>query len=298
MSASEADLYLVDAVRRGDPDAWREVIARYEGRLLSFSRRMLAQKSEAEDIVQETFLGLLRSMDNYDRSRSLETYLFAIVRNKLSDHFRRQKGQRQSLESLKLDEGQGAWTEHETPSGRLDRQENLDAQRAALTDALRAYVAQCQAQPRFDELITVEMLVVQGLRNKEVAADLGITETAVAGVKFRVLERWRKLLAERGQNVDWSEAELARDSDVGRIWREEGVSCAKRSTLGRYLLGTLGPEWEAYLDYHIRVADCDRCAANLEDLSREEEQDAEAARERQERWFASSVGFLSRVNPQ
>ncbi|MCA9243612.1 MAG: sigma-70 family RNA polymerase sigma factor [Phycisphaerales bacterium] len=295
MSASEADLYLVDAVRRGEPDAWREVIARYEGRLLSFARRMLAQKTEAEDIVQETFLGLLRSLENYDRSRSLETYLFAIVRNKLSDHFRKQKGQRQSLESLTLEEGHGAYTDRETPSGRLDRQETLDAQRAALTDALRVYVGQCQEQNRFDELIIVEMLVVQGLRNKEVAADLNITETAVAGVKFRVLDRWRKLLAERGQAVDWSEAELAHDSTVGRVWREEGVSCAKRSTLGRYLLGALDPAWESYLDYHIRVADCDRCAANLEDLSREEERDAEAARERRERWFASSVGFLSRA---
>ena len=70
---------------------------------------MLAQPSEAEDIVQETFLGLLRSIPNYDRARSLETYLFAILRHKLSDHFRKQgRGQRQSLEQLDLDDASPA----------------------------------------------------------------------------------------------------------------------------------------------------------------------------------------------
>ena len=72
MATSEGDVYLIEAVQQGDQNAWREVIGRYEGRLLSFARRMLAQRSEAEDLVQETFLGLLRSLPNYDKRRSLE----------------------------------------------------------------------------------------------------------------------------------------------------------------------------------------------------------------------------------
>ena len=92
MAAGEADTYLIEAVQRGDQQAWRDVIERYQGRLLSFARRMLSQRSDAEDLVQETFLGLLRSLPNYDPRRSLETYLFAILRNKLHDHFRKNRG--------------------------------------------------------------------------------------------------------------------------------------------------------------------------------------------------------------
>ena len=82
---------------------------------------------------------------------------------------------------------------------------------------------------------------------------------------------------------------------MGRIWREEGISCLKRSTLGRYLLGALDEDWEQYVDFHVRQADCDRCSANLEDLRAADERDEAARQKLRERCFASSVGFLSRA---
>jgi RNA polymerase sigma factor (sigma-70 family) len=320
MPGGEADLYLLEGVQRGDQNAWREVIERYQGRLLSFARRMLAQPDEAEDLVQETFLGLLRSIVNYDHSRSLETYLFAILRHKLSDHFRAgQKGQRQSLDSLELDETPAAWLERDTPSRYLATQENLGAQRRALVAGLRNWVEQCRTQGRFQDLIVIEMLVVLGLRNKEVASDLGLSEPAVAGVKFRVLDQWRKLTRAAAEQAaqpppaaghstpeatggadsaapapDWQEADLARDSTVGRVWREDGISCLKRSTLGRFLLGALDEDWNEYVDFHVHKAGCDRCTANLDDLRVEDARDAQSTAALRERCFASSVGFLSR----
>jgi RNA polymerase sigma-70 factor (ECF subfamily) len=295
MAAAEADTFLIEAVQRGDENAWRELIERYQGRMLSFARRMLAERSEAEDVVQETFLGLLRSLPTYDASRSLETYLFAILRNKLHDYLRkRQKGQRQSLDQLDTDEGAGTCIDTDTPSHYVADQEKVAGQRAALVAGLRQWVEQCTEQRRFQDLIVIEMLVVLGLRNKEVAADLGLTETAVAGVKFRVLEQWRKVAATAPGAHEWQEADLARDSTVGCIWREEGISCLKRSTLGRYLLGVLDEDWNTYIDFHVQQADCDRCQANLADLRSEDERDAASHERLREQCFASSVGFLSR----
>ena len=294
MAADQAEAFLIEAVRRGDQRAWHEVIERYHGRLVSFARRMLAEKSEAEDIVQETFLGLLRSLPNYDQSRSLETYLFAILRNKLHDYLRRRRpGQRQSLDQLEMDDTPEAWVDAETPSRYVAGQEKVTAQRAALTSALRQWVSQCTSQRRFQDLIVIEMLVVLGLRNKEVAADLGLTEPAVAGIKFRVLEQWRKLTSAIPTDYEWTDADLAQDSTVGRIWREEGISCLKRSTLGRYLLGVLDDDWNTYIEFHARHADCDRCNANLEDLRSEDQRNAEGQERFREQCFASSVGFLS-----
>jgi RNA polymerase sigma-70 factor (ECF subfamily) len=295
MAAGEADAFLIEAVQRGDQRAWREVIDRYQGRMLSFARRMLAERSEAEDLVQEAFLGLLRSLPTYDANRSLETYLFAILRNKLHDYLRRrQKGQRQNLEQLDLDDAPEAWIDAETPSRHLANQEKVTAQRAALVGGLRQWVEQCTEEGRFQDLIVIEMLVVLGLRNKEVAADLGLTEPAVAGVKFRVLDQWRALTRGAPGAHEWQEADLAGDSTVGRIWREEGISCLKRSTLGRFLLGVLDDDWNTYIDFHVHQADCDRCHANLEDLRSEDERDAASHERLRERCFASSIGFLSR----
>lgn len=295
MSATDADLFLIDAIRDGDPAAWRQIIERYQGRLIAFARRRLAQSGDAEDLVQEAFLGLLRSLPTYDRERSLETYLFAILRNKLADYLeRQQKGQRQSLDQLELDEAPAAWVQQDTPSNALDRQEGLAAQRGALVSCLRNWVDRCCDDGRFQELMIVEMLVVLGLRNKEVAADLNLTETGVAGVKFRVLSQWTKLTQAENLAHDWSDADLARESSLGQIWRMEGISCPKRSTLGRQLLDALDPAWRSYIDFHVNTAACERCTANLDDLRSEDLADNEAMQRFRERCFASSVGFLSR----
>ncbi|MBN2445972.1 MAG: RNA polymerase sigma factor [Phycisphaerae bacterium] len=294
MATDEGDAYLIDAVQRGDQDAWNDIIARYEGRLVSFARRRLAERAEAEDIVQETFLGLVRSLPNYDRRRSLETYLFAILRNKLIDHFRKlRQGERQSLDQLDLNEAPSDWLDVETPSRYLADREGIEAQRGVLVDVLREWVAKCQREHRFQDLIVVEMLVVLGLRNKEVASDLGLGETAVAGIKFRVLEQWRRAAEAARIKHDWQEGDLAQDSTLARIWQEEGISCLKRSTLGRYLLGALEDDWQQYVEFHVSLLACERCSANLDDLRGEDERDDAGRASLRERVFASSIGFLS-----
>src|SRR6266853_6477578 len=86
---SESDRLLVQQIRTGDTRAWETLIARYEGRLLAFVERRLRDRSTSEDVVQETFVGFLNSLPNYDEHRELQTYLFTIASHKLTDHLRR-----------------------------------------------------------------------------------------------------------------------------------------------------------------------------------------------------------------
>ncbi len=67
MSTSSSESLLISRIRAGEPDAWNEFIARYEGRLLGFVARRVANRAAAEDLVQETFVGFLNSLPNYDR---------------------------------------------------------------------------------------------------------------------------------------------------------------------------------------------------------------------------------------
>ncbi len=69
---------MVQRIRAGDADAWRELIDRYEGRLLAFTEGRLRSRDASEDIVQEAFIGFLNSLPNYDGRRPLESYLFSI----------------------------------------------------------------------------------------------------------------------------------------------------------------------------------------------------------------------------
>ena len=95
---SDSDRLLIQQIRAGDPRAWETLIARYEGRLLAYVQRRLRDRSASEDVVQETFVGFLNSLPNFDERRELQTYLFTIASHKLTDHLR--KAGRHPLKSM------------------------------------------------------------------------------------------------------------------------------------------------------------------------------------------------------
>src|SRR5215813_5343143 len=87
--SSESDRLLIQQIRAGEPRAWESLIARYEGRLLAFVERRIHDRTSSEDVVQETFVGFLNSLPNFDDRRELQTYLFTIASHKLTDYLRR-----------------------------------------------------------------------------------------------------------------------------------------------------------------------------------------------------------------
>src|SRR5262245_62542559 len=86
---SDSDRLLIQQIRQGDSRAWETLISRYEGRLLAFVHRRLRDRAASEGVVQESFVGFLNSLPNFDDRRELQTYLFTIASHKLTDHLRR-----------------------------------------------------------------------------------------------------------------------------------------------------------------------------------------------------------------
>src|SRR6266550_855215 len=99
MAALDADRLLIARIRAGEQDAWAECIARFEGRLLAFVDSRLRDRDTSEDVVQETFLGFLVGLPNYDDETPPETFLFSIAAHKLTDVMRR-RGRRPTLPLL------------------------------------------------------------------------------------------------------------------------------------------------------------------------------------------------------
>lgn len=191
MPTIDADRLLVGRVRGGDEDAWREIIDRYEGRLLAFAESRLGQRQSAEDVVQESFLGFLVSLPNYDDATPLESYLFSITAHKLTDALRR-SGRRPTIPLL-IPDADGRSDE---PAGRARRASSLarsaegrGIERAVIAGCLRELIAQWKTRNEWERLKCIELLLSAGLPNKDVAEQLGITQQAVANHKqFVVLK--------------------------------------------------------------------------------------------------------------
>ena len=150
MEPENADSYLVEEIRRGSETAWRQLIERFNGRLLAFVRARTASLADAEDIVQNTFIGFLQSLPNYDSSRSLETYLFTIVRYKLVDRLSAAKTAALTVESNDNDWwDRMAPEEVETPSRVAARAEDTAMQKRLLADLLKRLIHDYRDPPGF-----------------------------------------------------------------------------------------------------------------------------------------------------
>jgi RNA polymerase sigma-70 factor, ECF subfamily len=202
---SQSDTLLIDRIRAGEADAWDELIGRFEGRLLAFVETRLRDRNTSEDVVQETFIGFLTSLPNYDTRRPLESYLFSIAAHKLTDHLRRQ-GRRPALPLV--GGGTSSQDEWEVPGSQraassLARSgERQHLEEAALVQALRQLVSHWRSRGDWEKIQCTELLFVRGVANKDVAAQLGISEQAVANYKFDFLAKLRAAIRDQGLPED------------------------------------------------------------------------------------------------
>jgi RNA polymerase sigma-70 factor, ECF subfamily len=204
MAIAETDALIIRQVRDGDANAWRQLIERYEGRLLAFVDSRLRDRAASEDVVQETFIGFLTSLPHYDEERDMEAYLFTIAAHKLTDHLRKQG--RRPIDQFgsddhgrPLDEVPGSGR---APSSIARSGERRTAEERLLIDAMGQLVREWLARGDYDRLRCVELLIVKGWPNKDVAQHLEITEQAVASYKFQTIARLKDMARRSGLSVD------------------------------------------------------------------------------------------------
>lgn len=196
MPTSAADKLLVERIRAGDKDAWAECIARFEGRLLAYVDSRLRDRAASEDVVQETFLGFLLGLPNYDDQTPLDSFLFAIAAHKLTDLLRRQ-GRRPAL-PLVIGDGTDRSAEPQArtrmASSIARSREQQGTQQRTLRAALQTLIDGWRERGEFERLKCIELLFVVGWPNKDVAAHLAISEQAVANHKHFVVSKLKDLV--------------------------------------------------------------------------------------------------------
>ncbi|MEX1025532.1 MAG: sigma-70 family RNA polymerase sigma factor [Planctomycetota bacterium] len=275
----------IELLRQRANEEWLRVERTYCGRLLAYAQRRTQDLQASEDIVQETLLGAVRGIGDFDPEYSFEQYLFGICRNRTIDHMRRKRAR--TIQVDEEDEEFRGFESYavgdETPSAIVrGRELSLRAQRL-FGDMLRDWVEEAWEAGEYKRLAVVEALFSGGWRNRDTWERFDLRdETAVAGIKFRALKRLRQLAAVResgGDLLAWlasaeENQERLLDLDVPAIWRERRVSCPARHWLARMAAGTLEPEPTDFLRFHMDELKCPWCQANYDDLAKKDELDA------------------------
>jgi len=286
-----AERYMMDQIRRGNDEAWSQLVERYQGRLIAFARSRSPKTMEAEDLVQDTFLLFLRGLDQYREQASIETFLFTILRRRLAEVHRLKKIKICELSQPEPGSGAAELPAADfTASTYARRDEQRHAAHAALGAALDDVIQRMKSQTDLQNLQILEMVFYGQHSNQWIAAEMHIDATRIALLKHRWIKQLHECVEKSMQQsgLPWDSPD-AIDSLLTETWEELRPSCPKRSTVGGYILGTLDEPWRQYVDFHIHRLGCSFCRASLEDLRQQSQQNLGSLRHR---ILQSTVGFF------
>ena len=88
---NDQDVQWMLAVQKGDQNAFRKIVEKYQHSLLNFFFYMNASMSEGEDLAQETFLKVYLYRDKYAPTAKFTTFLYRVARNTGIDYIRKKK---------------------------------------------------------------------------------------------------------------------------------------------------------------------------------------------------------------
>ena len=204
MSERRHDISRLQAM---DDAAWTALQDDYFRRIYFYVKRYVGDHQTAEDLTQDVFLGALRGIPGFDPTYTLDQFLFGIAKNRVIDHYRKHKVTLIPSKSDEDSEKSQLWLEnmaHEAtpqPKEKVVRSEDGGRQREVLAQILRDLVGELWGAGEFQKLMVLEYLFVLGGRNKDAATRFGIAdEKAVAGIKFRAVERLRGMARQRDPN--------------------------------------------------------------------------------------------------
>ncbi|XXF80543.1 sigma-70 family RNA polymerase sigma factor [Myxococcaceae bacterium GXIMD 01537] len=179
---------LVLRLRRGDPDAFEQLVRAHQDRVYDFCVRMLGDREEASDLVQEIFFSVHQNLRRFREDAKLSTWLFRISKNHCLNRlkFLKRRGRGRSEEYGEVSEGALAEALGPTPGP--------DAALEAARERTRVQWAIARLDP--DARMLVALRDIEGLSYDEIVA---ITELPEGTVKSRLHRAREKLAALLGR---------------------------------------------------------------------------------------------------
>lgn len=174
--ASPSPETLARQCREGQAESFDELLQQFGGRIHRFLLRMTGNSHDAEDLTQETFLRVYKSIGRYDPDRPFSTWIYAIARKTAASYFR----SRRPTDEL---ETEPVCETNEHPAKKLERED----------ETARMWEAANRLKPQFHEVLLLHY--AEGFPVAETARVMGLT---VAHTKV-ILHRAREQLSRRLQ---------------------------------------------------------------------------------------------------
>ncbi len=177
-----SDHELITRAQRGEEAAFEILVHRHEARAVRVARNMVPSDEDAQDLAQEAFLRVFRSLDRFDFAHEFTTWLYRIVTNLAIDHLRKRRPQLSTTPLVDDEDREPELvdTRGEQPSDAMEERERASEVQACLS----------ALAPHFQSVLVLREF--EDLACNEIAEIVGATHVTV---RWR-LHRGRKLFQE------------------------------------------------------------------------------------------------------
>lgn len=176
-SRSRLDAELVSRIAGGDSEALEDLYERYASSLLGLARRVLGDRTDAEEVLQEVFFHAWSRADRYDPERaSVSTWLALITRSRAIDRLRSRRVDERTTEAARRESPPA----HKSPG----------AARAVLLSERRSRIAAALRELPPEQRLVLELAYYGGMSQSEIAR---AEEIPLGTVKTRTLLAMKKL---------------------------------------------------------------------------------------------------------
>ena len=95
------DNILIDAIKNGDAKAYAQLVDRYKDLVYTLALRMLKHREEAEEVAQDTFIKVFKSLDKFKGDSKFSTWIYRVAYNTCLDNIKKNK---KYLNNVAIDE--------------------------------------------------------------------------------------------------------------------------------------------------------------------------------------------------
>jgi RNA polymerase sigma-70 factor (ECF subfamily) len=182
--SGHADRELVERCRKGEDEAWRELVDRYGQKVYSVAYHFTLKREDAEELAQEIFLKVFENLHRYEGSFPLVAWIVSLSRNLCIDRYRRRKRER-SFRFVSQEAVEPLLQSGDNPAAETIRKERVQLLFSALAEIP-------------EEL--AEILVLRdldGLAYDEIGKALGLPDGTVKSRLFRARAEVARRVRER-----------------------------------------------------------------------------------------------------
>ena len=89
---------LIERCLAGDQQAWEQIVRLHWRKVFNVAYKFVGKHDQAEDLTQDIFLKIFRSLDSFDRRANFQTWLISVSRNLCIDHYRSVRKERETID--------------------------------------------------------------------------------------------------------------------------------------------------------------------------------------------------------